>query len=149
MLCTGRQVDDAKCVYLADVQKSRQPRQLGDLRRCRDAWGGTSWLDCRIVENFAKVNFSTDYPYWEVVQRLAFTAATSGTQAIVEVPPESQIAISSKNTSFGSPGSFCTLLSWAPRFCFMHQTSINLIPNTSKRMMTSPTAAHFAEENRK
>ena len=37
------------------------------------------------------IEFSTDYPWGKVVQRIAVTAAKSGTQVIGEVPPEGQI----------------------------------------------------------
>ena len=35
--------------------------------------------------------FRTDYPWGEVVQRIARRAALKGTQVVVEVPPEAQI----------------------------------------------------------
>ena len=41
----------------------------------------------------------TNYPWGEVVQRVALTAAKSGTQVVVEVPPEAQIAESKQYVS--------------------------------------------------
>ena len=45
----------------------------------------------QINENFEKVEFRTDYPWGEVVQRIARRAALRGTQVVVEVPPEAQV----------------------------------------------------------
>ena len=92
ILCTGRLDDDAMYDYLADAFHNRQKDSknsavfvgAGVLR-------GTSWLDKKIVRSNQKIEFRTDYPWGEVVQRIALAAAKSGTQVIVEVPPEAQV----------------------------------------------------------
>eukprot|EP00439_Symbiodinium_sp_Y106_P042659 s461_g5.t1 len=53
--------------------------------------GGSSWLNRQIDENFEKVEFRTDYPWGEVIQRIARRAALKGIQVVVEVPPEAQV----------------------------------------------------------
>ena len=53
--------------------------------------GGSSWLNRQINENFEKVEFRTDYPWGEVVQRIARRAALKGIQVVVEIPPEAQV----------------------------------------------------------
>ena len=54
--------------------------------------GGTSWIDKHVKKSSQKVEFRTEYPWGEVVQRIALAAAKSGTQVIIEVPPEAQVA---------------------------------------------------------
>ena len=93
ILCTGRQADDAMCEYLAGVfhnkQKGSHPSAVfvgaGVL-------GGTSWIDKHVQKSCQKIQFRTEYPWGEVVQRIALAAAKSGTQVIIEVPPEAQVA---------------------------------------------------------
>ena len=93
ILCTGRQADDAMCEYLADVFHNKQKGfhnsavfvGAGVLR-------GTSWIDKHIKKSDRKIQFRTEYPWGEVVQRIALAAAKSGTQVIVEIPPEAQVA---------------------------------------------------------
>ena len=48
--------------------------------------GKSSWLDCKIVENFEEVDFRPEYLWGEVVQRNALRAAKSGAQVIIENP---------------------------------------------------------------
>ena len=93
ILCTGRQVDDAMCDYLADVFRNRQKdSENSAVFVGAGVLGGTSWVDMKIMKSSQKIEFRTDYPWGEVVQRLALAAAKSGTQVIVEVPPEAQVA---------------------------------------------------------
>ena len=71
ILCTGKQVDDAMCSYLYDVMKSRQQSANSVIFIGAGVLGGSSWLNREIDENFQKVEFRTDYPWGEVVQRIA------------------------------------------------------------------------------
>ena len=91
VLCTGKQVDDAMCSYLYDVMTSRQQTSNSVICIGAGVLGGSSWLNRQVAENFEKVEFRTDYPWGEVVQRIARRAAQGETQVIVEVPPEAQI----------------------------------------------------------
>ena len=93
ILCTGRQADDAMCDYLADVFHNKQKESENSAVFVgAGVLGGTSWIDKRIQESSQKIDFRTEYLWGEVVQRIALAAAKSGTQVIVEVPPEAQIA---------------------------------------------------------
>ena len=91
VLCTGNQVDDAMCSYLYDVMTSRQQNANAVTFVGAGVLGGSSWLNRQIDENFEKVEFRTDYPWGEVVQRTARKAALKGIQVVVEVPPEAQV----------------------------------------------------------
>ena len=91
ILCTGKQVDDAMCSYLYDVMKSRQQSANAVIFIGAGVLGGSSWLNREIDENFQKVEFRTDYPWGEVVQRIARKAALGKTRVIVEVPPEAHV----------------------------------------------------------
>eukprot|EP00439_Symbiodinium_sp_Y106_P055856 s4236_g7.t2 len=91
VLCAGKQVDDAMCSYLFDVAKSRQQTSDSVIFIGAGVLGRSSWLDCQIVENCEKIEFRTDYPWGEVVQRIVRKASQWKTQVIVEVPPEAQV----------------------------------------------------------
>eukprot|EP00439_Symbiodinium_sp_Y106_P043009 s6933_g5.t1 len=91
VLCTGNQVDDAMCSYLYDVMTSRQQNANAVIFVGAGVLGRSSWLNRQIDENFEKVEFRTDYPWGEVVQRIARKAALKGIQVVVEVPPEAQV----------------------------------------------------------
>ena len=91
VLCTGKQVDDAMCSYLYDVMTSRQQTSNSVIFIAAGVLGGSSWLNRQVAGIFEKVEFRTDYPLGEVVQRIARRAAQGKTQVIVEVPPEAQI----------------------------------------------------------
>ncbi|OLP93893.1 hypothetical protein AK812_SmicGene24167 [Symbiodinium microadriaticum] len=107
ILCAGRQPDDAMCGYLCDVL---QQRMIGSKNSAvfvgAGILGGASWIDrgfikhnnydLGIFENFSK---GTNYPWGEVVQRIALTAAKSGTRVTVETPPGAQITESKQYTS--------------------------------------------------
>ena len=89
ILCTGRQIDDAMCDCLADVfRNSQKDSENSAVFVGAGVVGGISWIDRRIIKKSQKIEFRTDYPWREVVQRIAPAAAKSGTQIIVEVPPE-------------------------------------------------------------
>ena len=78
------------CSYLYDVMTSRQQTSNSVIFIGAGVLGGSSWLNRQVVENFEKVAFRTDYPWGEVVQRIACRAAQGKTQVIVEVPLEAQ-----------------------------------------------------------
>ena len=88
VLCTGKRVDDAMCSYLFAVAEFRQRTSNSVIFIGAGVLG---WLDRQVVENFEKVEFRTDYPWGEVVQRIARKASQRKTQVIVEVPPEAQV----------------------------------------------------------
>ena len=69
VLCTGKQVDDAMCSDLFAVAESRQRTSNSVIFIGAGVLGRSSWLDRQVVENFEKVEFRTDYPRGEVVQR--------------------------------------------------------------------------------
>ena len=93
ILCTGRQVDDAMCDYLADVFRNKQKdSENSAVFVGAGVVGGTSWIDKKVIKTSQKIEFRTDYPWGEVVQRIALAAAKSGTQVIAEAPPEAQVA---------------------------------------------------------
>ena len=91
VLCTGKQVDDAMCSDLFAVAESRQRTSNSVVFIGAGVLGRSSWLDRQIVENFEKVELRTDYPWGEVVQRIARKASQWKTQMIVEVPPEAAV----------------------------------------------------------
>ena len=82
VLCTGKQVDDAMCPYLFDVARTRQQNSNSVIFIGAGVPGRSSWLDRQIVENFEKINFTTDTPGGR---------SSWGAQVIVEVPPEAQL----------------------------------------------------------
>ena len=93
ILCTGRQVDDAMCDYLADVFRNKQKEsENAAVFVGAGVLGGTSWIDKNVMKSSQNINFRTEYHWGEVVQRIALAAAKSGTQVIIEVPPEAQVA---------------------------------------------------------
>ena len=51
----------------------------------------SSWLDRQIFENFNEPKFWVDYPWGEVVQKIAEPAAQWRSQVIIEVPPGDEI----------------------------------------------------------
>ena len=52
ILCTGRQVDDAMCDYLADVFRSRQKdSENSAVFVGAGVVGGTSWIDKKIAKD--------------------------------------------------------------------------------------------------
>ena len=62
ILCTGRQVDDAMCDYLADVFRSRQKdSENSAVFVGAGVVGGTSWIDKKIAKTSQKIEFRTDY----------------------------------------------------------------------------------------
>ena len=68
ILCSGRQVDDAMCDYLADVFHNRQK----DSKNSAVFVGagvveGISWIDRKIVKRSQRVEFGSDNPWGEVV----------------------------------------------------------------------------------
>ena len=81
------------CDYLADVLRNRQQDSKNSAVFVgAGVLGGISWFDRKIIKKSQKIEFSIDYPWGEVVRRIALAAAKSGTQVIVEVPPEAQVA---------------------------------------------------------
>ncbi|CAE7705382.1 unnamed protein product [Symbiodinium sp. KB8] len=93
ILCTGRRADDAMCEYLADVYHNKQKKNPNSAVFVgAGVLGGTSWIDKHIQKSSHKIQFRTEYCWGEVVQRIALAAAKSGTQVIVEIPPETQAA---------------------------------------------------------
>ena len=57
ILCTGRQVDDAMCDYLADVFRNRQKDSEKSVRR-----SCTSWVDKKIVKSSQKIESALNKP---------------------------------------------------------------------------------------
>ena len=93
ILCTGRQADDAMCEYLADVFHNKQKGfHNSAVFVGAGVLGGTSWIDKHVQTSSQRIQFRTEYPWGEVVQRIALAAAKSGTQVIVEIPPEAHVA---------------------------------------------------------
>eukprot|EP00439_Symbiodinium_sp_Y106_P047311 s7424_g6.t1 len=92
ILCTGKQVDDAMCSYLYDVMTSRQQTSDSVIFIGAGVLGGELMAEPSSCGELRKgrVEFRTDYPWGEVVQRIARRAAQGETQVIVEVPPEEQ-----------------------------------------------------------
>ena len=82
VLCAGKQVDDAMCPYLFDVARTRQQNSNSVIFIGAGVPGRSSWLDRQIVENFEKINFTTDTPGGR---------SSWGAQVIVEVPQEAQL----------------------------------------------------------
>ena len=78
VLCTGNQVDDAMCSYLYDVMTSRQQNANAVIFVGAGVLGGSSWLNRQVNENFEKVEFRTDYPWGEVVQRNCAQSSSKG-----------------------------------------------------------------------
>ncbi|CAE7948322.1 unnamed protein product [Symbiodinium sp. KB8] len=95
ILCTGSKIDDATCSYVLDVYGSRHTNRQKSENAVIFIGAGvllrSSWLYRQIFENYNEPKFWVDYPWGEVVQKIAEPAAQWRSRVIIEVPPGDEI----------------------------------------------------------
>ena len=93
ILCTGRQVDDALCDYLADVLRNRQQDSKNSAVFVgAGVVGGISWIDRKWSRSAKRSNSAVTTHGGRSSKELPLLQRSQETQVIFEVPPEAQIA---------------------------------------------------------